>query len=92
MDALRGAGAGRYTDSRFQFADGVAGELSASRLLAGAGGPFIVIGLAMGAAGPVLRGLNRHAGTMSTFSAVMLIAVGIMLLTGTLGRLMPVIS
>ncbi len=58
----------------------------------GLGVPFIVIGLAMGAAGPVLRGLNRHAGTMSTFSAVMLIAVGIMLLTGTLGRLMSVIS
>ena len=58
----------------------------------GLGVPFIAIGLAMGAAGPVLRGLNRHSDTVSTFSAVMLIAVGIMLLTGTLGRLIPLIS
>lgn len=53
----------------------------------GLGVPFIAIGLAMGAATPVITWLSRRANTMSLLSGILLIAVGIGLLTGTLTRL-----
>lgn len=53
----------------------------------GLGVPFIAIGLAMGAAVPAISWLSRRAGTISIVSGLMLIVVGVMLLTGTLPRL-----
>ncbi|MFO7995841.1 MAG: cytochrome c biogenesis protein CcdA [Dehalococcoidia bacterium] len=53
----------------------------------GLGVPFIAIGLAMGTATPVITWLSRRANTVSLFSGVLLIAVGVGLLTSTLTRL-----
>ncbi len=53
----------------------------------GLGVPFIGIGLAMGSAAPVISWLSRRANMVSILSGILLIAVGIALLTGTLTRL-----
>ena len=53
----------------------------------GLGVPFIGIGLAMGSAAPVISWLSRRANMISILSGILLIAVGIALLTGTLTRL-----
>jgi len=53
----------------------------------GLGLPFIAVGLALGALSPYLRWLNRHAYITSIVSAALLIAIGILILTGKLGYL-----
>lgn len=53
----------------------------------GLGIPFIIIGLAWGAIMPLWKGINRHLGTISIVSGVLLIAVGILMLTGQLSWL-----
>jgi cytochrome c-type biogenesis protein len=50
----------------------------------GLGLPFVVVGLALGAASPAIRWLSRHAFITSVVAAVLLIAVGILMLTGYL--------
>jgi cytochrome c-type biogenesis protein len=58
----------------------------------GLGLPFVVVGLALGAASPAIRWLSRHAFVTSVVAAVLLIAVGILMLTGYLeylGGLIP---
>jgi cytochrome c-type biogenesis protein len=50
----------------------------------GLGLPFVVVGLALGAASPAIRWLSRHAFVTSVVAAVLLIAVGILMLTGYL--------
>jgi cytochrome c-type biogenesis protein len=50
----------------------------------GLGLPFIVIGLALGAASRYLRWFNRHGFVTSIIAAVLLIGVGILMLTGYL--------
>ena len=53
----------------------------------GLGIPFIVIGLAWGAIMPLWKGINRHLGTISIISGVLLIVVGTLMLTGNLSWL-----
>jgi len=53
----------------------------------GLGIPFILIGLAWGAIAPLWKGINRHLGTISIISGILLILVGILILTGNLGWL-----
>ena len=55
----------------------------------GLGVPFIGVGLAMGSAAPVITWLSRRANMISILSGILLIAVGIALLTGTITRLIP---
>ena len=50
----------------------------------GLGLPFIAVGLALGALSPYLRWLNRHAYVTSIVSGALLIAIGILILTGKL--------
>lgn len=50
----------------------------------GLGIPFVVIGLAWGAIMPLWKGLNRHLGTISIISGILLIIVGALMLTGQL--------
>ena len=50
----------------------------------GLGIPFIIIGLAWGAIMPLWKGLNRHLGTISIVSGVLLIVVGIFMFFGNL--------
>jgi cytochrome c-type biogenesis protein len=50
----------------------------------GLGLPFVVVGLALGAASPAIRWLGRHAFVTSIVAAVLLITVGILMLTGYL--------
>jgi cytochrome c-type biogenesis protein len=50
----------------------------------GLGLPFVVVGLALGAASPAIRWLSRHAFVTSVVAAVLLITVGILMLTGYL--------
>jgi cytochrome c-type biogenesis protein len=50
----------------------------------GLGLPFIVVGLALGAASRYIRWLSRHAFVTSIVAAVLLIGVGILMLTGYL--------
>lgn len=50
----------------------------------GLGLPFLVVGLALGAASPAIRWLSRHAFVTSVVAAVLLISVGILMLTGYL--------
>ncbi len=50
----------------------------------GLGIPFIMIGLAWGAIMPLWKGLNRHLGTISIVSGVLLIVVGIFMFFGNL--------
>jgi cytochrome c-type biogenesis protein len=50
----------------------------------GLGLPFIVVGLALGAASRYIRWLSRHAFVTSILAAVLLIGVGILMLTGYL--------
>jgi len=53
----------------------------------GLGIPFIIIGLAWGAIMPLWKGLNRHLGTISIVSGVLLIVVGVLMLSGNLSWL-----
>jgi cytochrome c-type biogenesis protein len=53
----------------------------------GLGIPFIIIGLAWGAIMPLWKSINRHLGTISIISGLLLIAVGVLLLTGNLSWL-----
>ena len=53
----------------------------------GLGIPFIIIGLAWGAIMPLWKGLNRHLGTISIVSGVLLIIVGVLMLTNNLAWL-----
>jgi cytochrome c-type biogenesis protein len=57
----------------------------------GLGLPFIVVGLALGAASRYLRWLSRHAFITSIVAAVLLISVGILMLTGYLRYLSALI-
>ena len=50
----------------------------------GLGLPFIVVGLALGAASRYIKWLSRHAFITSIVAAVLLISVGILMLTGYL--------
>ncbi len=50
----------------------------------GLGVPFIAVGLALGAALPVVRWLRRWSGVVSIVSGILLIIVGILMLTNTL--------
>ena len=50
----------------------------------GLGIPFIIIGLAWGAIMPLWKNINRHLGTISIISGILLIVVGILMLTGNL--------
>lgn len=58
----------------------------------GLGVPFIAVGLAMGASVPVITWLSRRANVISALSGILLIAVGVMLLTGTLPRLISLLT
>jgi cytochrome c-type biogenesis protein len=53
----------------------------------GLGIPFIILGLVWGAIMPWWKGINRHLGTISIVSGVLLIIVGIFILTGNLAWL-----
>ncbi len=53
----------------------------------GLGLPFIVVGLALGVLSPYLRWFNRHAYLTSIVSGALLIAIGILILTGKLAFL-----
>ncbi len=53
----------------------------------GLGLPFIVVGLALGVLSPYLRWFNRHAYLTSIVSGALLIAIGILILTGKLAYL-----
>lgn len=53
----------------------------------GLGLPFIAVGLALGALSPYLRWFNRHAYLTSIVSGALLIAIGILILTGKLAYL-----
>ncbi|MDY6916986.1 MAG: cytochrome c biogenesis protein CcdA [Chloroflexota bacterium] len=50
----------------------------------GLGIPFIAVGLALGAAMPVIRWLRRWSGVISIVSGLLLIVVGALMLTNTL--------
>jgi cytochrome c-type biogenesis protein len=50
----------------------------------GLGLPFIAVSLALGAASRYIRWLNRHAFVTSAVSAVLLIGVGVLMVTGYL--------
>ncbi len=51
----------------------------------GLGIPFLIVSLAIGTISPHLKWLSRHALVTSIVSAVLLITVGILILTGNLG-------
>lgn len=53
----------------------------------GMGIPFIIIGLAWGYIMPLWRSLNRYLGVISILSGLLLIAIGILVLTGNLSWL-----
>ena len=53
----------------------------------GLGLPFIGVSLAIGTASRYLKWLSRHAFTTSVVSAVLLIGIGILMLTGRLGNI-----
>ena len=53
----------------------------------GLGIPFIIIGLAWGMIMPLWKGINRHLGTISIVSGVLLIIVGILIFIGQLSFL-----
>ena len=53
----------------------------------GLGIPFIAVGLALGAALPVIRWLRRRSNVISIISGILLITVGILMLTNILGHL-----
>lgn len=58
----------------------------------GLGLPFIAVGLAWGSASRYIKWLSRHAFTISIVAGVLLIAIGILMLTGYieyLGSFMP---
>lgn len=50
----------------------------------GLGIPFILIGLVWGAIMPLWKSINRHLGTISIISGLLLIAIGALMLTGNL--------
>jgi cytochrome c-type biogenesis protein len=51
----------------------------------GLGIPFLLVSLALGTLSPYLKWLNRHSFITSIISAVLLITIGILILTGTMG-------
>jgi len=53
----------------------------------GLGIPFIILGLVWGAIMPWWKNINRHLGTISIVSGVLLIIIGILILTGNLAWL-----
>jgi len=53
----------------------------------GMGIPFIIIGLAWGYIMPLWRSINRYLGVISILSGLLLIAIGILVLTGNLAWL-----
>lgn len=53
----------------------------------GMGTLFIAVALALGAALPVIKWLRRHSNIVSILSGILLIGVGILMLTNTLGYL-----
>lgn len=53
----------------------------------GMGIPFIIIGLAWGYIMPLWKSLNRYLGVISIVSGLLLIAIGILILTGNLSWL-----
>jgi len=57
----------------------------------GLGLPFIIVGLALGAASRYIRWLSRHAFVTSIVAAVLLISIGILMLTGYLEYLMGLV-
>ena len=58
----------------------------------GMGIPFILIGLLWGAIMPLWKNINRHLGTISIVSGILLIIVGILILTGNMSMLMQIFS
>jgi len=58
----------------------------------GMGIPFILIGLLWGAIMPLWKNINRHLGTISIVSGILLVAVGILILTGNMSMLMQIFS
>ncbi|MBM3149123.1 MAG: cytochrome c biogenesis protein CcdA [Chloroflexi bacterium] len=60
------------------------GALLLSVYSLGLGIPFVLIGLAWGTIAPLWKGINRHLGTISIISGILLILVGILILTGNL--------
>ena len=58
----------------------------------GLGFPFFLIGLAWGAIMPLWKGLNRHLGLISLISGLLLIALGILILTGNLNWISQTLS
>ena len=50
----------------------------------GLGIPFVLIGLAWGTIMPLWKSINRHLGTISIISGILLIIVGILILSGNL--------
>ncbi len=53
----------------------------------GMGIPFIIIGLAWGYIMPLWRSINRYLGVISIISGLLLVAIGILILTGNLSWL-----
>ena len=53
----------------------------------GLGLPFLVIGAAFDSVMPLLRRVQRYSGTLHIISGLLLIGVGILILTGSLGRI-----
>ena len=54
----------------------------------GLGTPFLAIGLALGPITPWLRQINRHLNLVSWISGLLLIAVGLLVLTNSMGWLL----
>jgi cytochrome c-type biogenesis protein len=50
----------------------------------GLGIPFVLIGLVWGTIAPLWKGINRHLGTISIISGILLILVGILILSGNM--------
>ena len=55
----------------------------------GLGLPFLIVGAAFGAIRPVLKTINRYSAIVYTIGGLVLVAVGIVILTGNLDWFMP---
>ena len=55
----------------------------------GLGLPFLIVGAAFGAIRPVLKAINRYSAIVYTIGGLVLVAVGIVILTGNLDWFMP---
>lgn len=58
----------------------------------GLGVPFILVALLLGRIRPLLDWLNRHSLVINRVAGVVLMAVGLLILTGQLGRLVGLLS